>query len=281
MSAAAGIYGGALGFGLVVVASDFDGDGCLDLYVANDFQEDDFLYHNNCDGTFTEVGGTAMRHTSRSSMGVDAADFNNDGRPDIVSADMLPQREDILKSSATVESFALFNRKLEAGYHPQLARNALQLNRGIPSDGQLHVVQNGVPRFSDIGLLAGVAATDWSWAPLFADLDNDGRKDLFITSGIYRRPNDLDYLAFVASPVIQASLAKGVTRENLTLVDRMPRVPLPNHAYRNNGDLTFTNMTTAWGLAQLGFSNGAAYADLNNSGAPDLCHHRSPAGSDL
>jgi hypothetical protein len=274
VSAAAGIYGGALGFGLGVVASDFDGDGCLDLYVANDFQEDDFLYHNNCDGTFTEVGGTAMRHTSRSSMGVDAADFNNDGRPDIISADMLPEREDILKTSATVESFALFNRKLEAGYHPQLARNALQLNRGILPNGQPHVGQNGVPRFSDIGLLAGVAATDWSWAPLFADLDNDGRKDLFITSGIYRRPNDLDYLAYVASPVIQASFAKGITRENLTLVDRMPRVPVPNHAYRNNGDLTFTNVTTAWGLGQLGFSNGAAYVDLNNTGALDLVINR-------
>src|SRR6516162_5618932 len=101
----AGIYGGALGYGLGVVASDFDGDGCMDLYVANDFQEDDFLYHNNCNGTFTEVGGKALRHTSRSSMGVDAADFNNDGRPDIISADMLPEREDIFKTSATVESF--------------------------------------------------------------------------------------------------------------------------------------------------------------------------------
>ena len=175
VSAKAGIYGGVLGYGLGVVASDFDGDGCLDLYVANDFQEDDFLYRNNCNGTFTEVGGTAMRHTSRSSMGVDAADFNNDGRPDIVSADMLPEREDILKTSATIESFALYNRKLEAGYRPQLARNTLQLNRGTLSDGQAYGHgQDGVPRFSDIAPLAGVAATDWSWAPLFADLDNDG-----------------------------------------------------------------------------------------------------------
>src|SRR5207248_111736 len=127
---------------------------------------------------------------------------------------------------------------------------------------------------SDIGYLAGVAATDWSWAPLFADLDNDGRKDLFITSGIYRRPNDLDYLEYVGSPAIQASLAKGITRENFTLVRRMPHVPVPNHAFRNNGDLTFTNATETWGLGQLGFSNGAAYVDLNNSGALDLVVNR-------
>src|SRR6185295_18498791 len=182
VSAAAGIYGGVLGYGLGVVASDFDGDGCLDLYVANDFQEDDFLYHNTCTGTFTEVGRIAMRHTSRSSMGVDAADFNNDGRPDIVSADMLPEREEVLKTTATSETYDVYNRRLQAGYHPQFARNNLELNRG-----------NG--RFSDIGFLAGIAATDWSWAPLFADFDNDGMKDLFITNGVYRRPNDMDYIS--------------------------------------------------------------------------------------
>jgi len=261
VSAAAGIYGGALGYGLGVVASDFDGDGCMDLYVANDFQEDDFLYHNNCNGTFTEVGGTALRHSSRSSMGVDAADINNDGRPDLITADMLPPRQDILRTSATIESYGLYARKLEAGYHPQFARNTLQLNRGA-----------GV--FSDIGFLAGVAATDWSWAPLLADFDNDGRTDLFITSGIYRRPNDLDYLAYVANPAIQASLAKGITRENLTLVQRMPQVAIPNHLYRNNGDLTFTDVASSWGLGQSGFSNGAAYVDLNNSGALDLVVNR-------
>src|SRR5205823_2979377 len=150
-------------------------------------------------------------------------------RPDLFTADMLPQRQDILRTSATIESFGLYMRKLEAGYHPQFARNTLQLNRGAD-------------RFSEIGFLAGVAATDWSWAPLFADFDNDGRKDLFITSGIYRRPNDLDYLASVASPTIQASLAKGITRENLTLVQRMPRVAVPNHLYHNNGNLTFTDV---------------------------------------
>jgi hypothetical protein len=253
----AGIYGGVEGYGLGVVASDFNLDGCPDLFVANDFQENDFLYYNNCDGTFAESIATAMGHTSRFSMGVDAADFTNDGRPDLIVLDMLPEREDILKTSANAEGFDIERLKRKAGYHAQYARNTLHLNRGQG-------------RFSEIGYLAGVYATDWSWAPLFADLDNDGRKDLFITNGIYRRPNDLDYIDYVGNEAVQASLARGVTEENLTLLGKMPRIPLPNYAFRNNGDLTFTNVTGAWGLAQPGFSNGAAYVDLNNSGALDL-----------
>jgi hypothetical protein len=254
---AAGVRDRVGGFGLGVVASDLNLDGCPDLYVANDFQENDFLYINNCDGTFTESITRATGHTSRFSMGVDAADFDNDGRPDLIVADMLPDREDILKTSASSETFTLFNLRVAAGYHPQYARNTLQLNRGQG-------------RFSEIGYLAGVHATDWSWAPLFADLDNDGRKDLFITNGIYRRPNDLDYINYVGNEAVQASLAQGITRENLTLLQKMPQIPLANYAFRNNGDLTFTSMADAWGLAQPGFSNGAAYVDLNNSGALDL-----------
>ncbi|PYP41415.1 MAG: RNA-binding protein, partial [Gemmatimonadetes bacterium] len=253
----AGIYGGVEGFGLGVVASDLNLDGCPDLYVANDFQENDFLYFNNCDGTFTESIATATGHTSRFSMGVDAADFNDDGRPDLVVLDMLPEREEILKTSANAESYTLHDLKLRAGYRPQYARNTLQLNRG-----------GG--RFSEIGNLAGVQATDWSWAPLFADLDNDGRKDLFITNGIYRRPNDLDYINYVGNEAVQASLGESITSQNLALLEKMPRIPIPNYAFHNNGDLTFTNLAEAWGLARPGFSNGAAYADLNNSGALDL-----------
>ncbi|MEK7401899.1 MAG: VCBS repeat-containing protein [Gemmatimonadota bacterium] len=261
VSAKAGIFGGVEGYGLGVVASDLNLDGCIDLYVANDFQEDDFVYINNCNGTFTESVAKSMGHTSRFSMGVDAADINNDLRPDLITVDMLPEREVILKTSANAESRDLFNLKLEAGYHPQYARNALQLNRG-----------GG--RFSDIGYLAGVYATDWSWAPLFADLDNDGRKDLFVTSGIYRRPNDLDYINYVSNPAIQASLENGISEANLALLKKMPQIPLANHAYRNDGDLGFTNMADAWGLGQPGFSNGAVYVDLNNSGALDLVVNR-------
>lgn len=257
VSEKAGIYGGVEGYGLGVVASDFNFDGCPDLFITNDFQENDFLYINNCDGTFKESIASAMGHTSRFSMGVDAADFNNDGRPDLMVVDMLPEREEILKTSANAESFNVYNMKVKAGYHPQYARNTLQLNRG-----------GG--RFSEIGYLAGVYATDWSWSPLVADLDNDGRKDLFITNGIYRRPNDMDYINYVGNDAVQASLANGINEKNLALLAKMPQIPLAKFAYRNNGNLTFTNMAEAWGLAQPGFSNGAAYVDLNNTGALDL-----------
>jgi hypothetical protein len=257
----AGIYGGVEGYGLGVVASDLNLDGCVDLFVTNDFQENDFLYLNNCDGTFTESIARATGHTSRFSMGVDAADFNNDLRPDLVVLDMLPEREDILKTSANAEDFNIYDLKVKAGYHPQFARNTLQLNRGRG-------------RFSEIGYLAGIHATDWSWAPLFADLDNDGDKDLFITNGIYRRPNDLDYINYVSNIEIQKTLAMALpnqlTEKNLGLLQKMPRVPLANFAFRNNGDLTFTNQADSWGLSQPGFSNGAAYVDLDNDGALDL-----------
>ena len=257
VSAEAGIYGGIEGFGLGVVATDYDGDGCLDLYVANDFQEQDFLYHNECNGRFTERIASATRHTSRFAMGVDAGDVDNDGRPDLFVADMLPDREDVLKTSAATESWNLFNLRLKAGYHAQFARNTLQLNRG-----------GG--RFSDIAFLAGVAATDWSWAPLFADVDNDGRQDLFVSSGIYRRPNDLDYINFVGNDAQQAALANAVDEKALALLKRMPQVPVANHLFRNDGDLHFTDMAAAWGLGERGFSNGAIYVDLDNTGSLDL-----------
>lgn len=268
VSEAAGVFGGPDGYGLGVVVSDLDSDGCPDVFVANDFDESDFLYRNNCDGTFTESIAAAIGHTSRSSMGVDAADFTNDGRPDLIVLDMLPEREEILKSSANAEDFNIYHLKRQAGYHAQYARNTLHLNRGLG-------------RFSEIGYLAGVYATDWSWAPLFADLDNDGYKDLFVTNGIYRRPNDLDYISYVADRRIQAALEDGITEEFLgTLLEKMPQIRIPNYAYRNDGDLTFTNMADAWGLAQPGFSTGAVYVDLNNDGALDLVVNNinAPAG---
>ena len=262
VSERAHIYGGVEGYGLGVVATDVNLDGCPDLYVANDFQENDFLYINNCDGTFTESIARAVGHTSHASMGVDAADYNNDGRPDVMVLDMLPEREDVLKTSANADPWPIEHMKEQAGYYPQYARNTLQLNRGVVG---------GTVRFSEIGYLAGVHATDWSWAPLFADLDNDGNKDLFVTNGIYRRPNDLDYVAAVRDSAVQAALASGISSGLLRrLTHLMPHVPIANYAFRNNGNLTFTNMAQPWGLAQPGFSNGAVYADLNNSGALDL-----------
>jgi hypothetical protein len=268
VSQAAGVFGGVDGYGLGVVASDLNLDGCPDLFVSNDFDESDFVYINNCDGTFTESLETAVGHTSRSSMGVDAADVDNDGRPDVVVLDMLPAREEILKTAIHADDWTVDVLKRRAGFHPQVSKNVLHLNRGQG-------------RFSEIGYLAGVHATDWSWAPLFADLDNDGDKDLLVTTGIYRRPNDMDFLTFVADREVQASIADGMTDEQLaTLLEQMPHVPIPSYAYRNDGDLTFTDMAEPWGLAQPGFSTGAAYVDLNDDGALDLVVNNvnAPAG---
>ncbi len=257
VSEEAGIYGGPSGYGLGIAVSDFNRNGCLDIYIGNDFHESDFFYENTCDGTFTEAIDGTMGHTSYFTMGVDAADINNDGRVDLAALDMQPEREDILKTSVMAEGYDTYRFKLGLGYHPQYARNTLQLNRGLG-------------RFSDIGYLAGIHATDWSWSALFADLDNSGHKDLFISNGIYRRPNDLDYISYISNQAIQASLERGITQENLDLLEQMPQIRIPNYAYQNNGDLTFTNRAEDWGLADPGFSNGTAYVDLNNDGALDL-----------
>jgi len=252
----AGIYSGRTGYGLGVAVSDLDGNGCPDLYVANDFHEHDYLYYNECDGTFTEAIERATGHVSYSSMGVDAADYNNDGRPDVAVLDMLPFEEQILKTTAGADTRETYELKRRYGYHHQLDRNTLQLNQGNR-------------RFSEIGLLAGIAATDWSWAPLFADLNNDGRKDLFVTNGIVRRPNDLDYVQYASQPEAMRAL-EDLSKEDLSIQERLPKAPLPNFAFYNQGDLTFADSSARWGLDRSGISNGAAYADLNNDGALDL-----------
>lgn len=264
----AGIYGGPTGAGLGVVTSDFDRNGCPDLYVANDFFEHDYLYYNNCDGTFTEAIQEATSHVSYSSMGVDAADYNNDGRPDLAVLDMLPFQEDVLKTTEPSDDERTYRSRRRYGYHHQLDRNTLQLNQGNR-------------RFSEIGLLANVAATDWSWASLFADFDNSGRKDLFVTNGIYRRPNDLDYFEYALQRGRLEELRKGDSEPYKELRKRMPRVPSPNFVFHNDGDLTFSDSTEAWGLDQSGFSNGAAYADLDNDGSLDLVVNNVNASASL
>jgi hypothetical protein len=179
----AGIYNSQIGYGLGVNISDINNDGYPDIYIDNDFHENDYLYINNGNGTFSERLTEFIQHTSRSSMGNDVGDINNDGLLDIIVLDMLPEEEKIRKQSGGEDDYELYMLKLEHGYGYQFVRNTLQLNLG-----------GGM--FSEIGRLAGVYATDWSWSPLFCDVDNDGWKDLFITNGIYRRANDLDYVKF-------------------------------------------------------------------------------------
>ena len=262
VTAQAGITSGLSGYGLSVVASDLDGDGWPDLYVGNDFHENDFVYLNNADGTFREVSQTALGHASRFSMGADAGDVDGDGRPDLVVLDMLPSREEVLKTSAGDDTYDVAALKLRLGYGPQVSRNTLQLNRGRGPDG--------VPRFTDVAALAGVEATDWSWSALLVDLDLDGRRDLYVTNGIWRRPNDLDYINYIGGAAVQNALQRGPADDSLGLGERMPQVAIPNEAFRNRGDLGFEPVGPAWGLADDLFSNGATAADFDGDGDLDL-----------
>ncbi len=253
----AGIYSSQIGYGLGVSIADLTNDGFPDIYVSNDFHENDYLYINNGDGTFSEQLTEMIAQTSRSSMGNDVGDINNDGLLDVVVLDMLPDEERILKQSGGEDDYELFNIKLGFGYHHQYVRNTLQMNLG---EG----------KFSEIGRLAGIQATDWSWAPLFCDLDNDGWKDLFITNGIYRRANDLDYVQFLTGGSRYSSPGDNRGLTNRELYEKMPLYPNVNYLYKNNGDLTFTNMSPSWGIITRSFSNGSAYADLDNDGDLDL-----------
>ena len=195
VSAETGIFQSNLGYGLGIAVADFNNDGWEDVYVGNDFHENDYYYLNNKNGTFKESGGNHFGHYSRFSMGNDAADYNNDGQIDIVTVDMLPPDEKILKTYGSDENADIFKFKLQSnGFQYQCSRNCLHRNNG---DGK---------SYSDVALMAGVSATDWSWCPLFADFDNDGLKDLFISSGIVKRPVDLDYIRFRIRSVQQKEL---------------------------------------------------------------------------
>jgi hypothetical protein len=278
VSAEAGIYGSALGYGLGVAVGDINWDGYPDIYISNDFHEDDYLYYNNGDGTFTEAMRQSMEHVSLASMGNDLADFNNDGLLDVVVLDMMPEKEEIRQSSVSADPYDIYDTKLQFGYYHQLRRNTLQLNRGPALKGD-KASKATIHLFSEIGQLAGIHATDWSWACLFVDLDNDGHKDLFVTNGIFRRPNDLDYLKYIkqmASHLETGGRAghRAVTpiqKDTLAEVVRhAPSVPEANYAFHSRGDLTFVNRAVEWGLGDPGFSSGAAYADFDNDGDVDL-----------
>ncbi|HVY75359.1 MAG TPA: VCBS repeat-containing protein [Puia sp.] len=247
------------GFGHAATVCDINGDGWKDIYISDDFVSNDILYINNHDGTFTNRVRDYFKHTSYNSMGQDVVDINNDGLPDAIVLDMNPEdnyrKKKMLASNGylTYQNFSLY------GYQYQYVRNSLQLNQG-KSIGENDSL--GIPVFSDISLLSGIAQTDWSWGPLVADFDNDSYRDLVITNGFPRDVSDHDFMAY------RARFNGLVSKQQL--VDQIPQVKLHNYAFRNNGDLSFSDKSTDWGLATPTYSNGIAYADFDNDGALDM-----------
>jgi len=262
ISEQAHIDGSGLNFGLSVAISDLNGDGWPDIYVTNDYDERDFMYLNKHDGTFREVLTKATGHISEFAMGSDIADYNNDGLPDIAVLDMLPEDNHRQKLLRGPDNYDKYTMRADHGFGHQQMRNTLQLNNGLNSDS--------IPLFSEIGQLAGMSNTDWSWAPLFADFDNDGWKDLFISDGIFRDMTNLDFVKYTSGYSVGQAEKAGDKFEMWKLVRQMPSTKLSNYVFRNNGDLSFDNKTAEWGFTRKAISNGAAYADLDNDGDLDL-----------
>lgn len=257
VSEQAGIYGSVIGFGLGITVGDVNGDGWEDIYVSNDFFERDYLYLNKRDGTFHECLTEQMQSISGASMGADLADINNDGFNDLFVTEMLPRDESRLKSVTTFEDWSRYQYGVQNGYYHQFTRNTFQLN-------------NGDSTFSEIGRLAGVEASDWSWGALFFDMDNDGLRDLFIANGIYQDLTNQDYLQYVSNEEVVKSIVTNNKVDYKKLIDLIPSNPVPNQAYKNQGGLSFQFQSDAYGLGTPGFSNGAAYGDLDNDGDLDL-----------
>ena len=257
VSARAGIFGGANGYGLGVATVDFNNDGFTDIYVCNDFHEDDYYYINNGNGTFSEQLKRKFGHTSRFSMGVDVADINQDGFMDILTLDMVPEDEKILKASVGDETLDMLKMRTQRlGYHYQFSRNMLQLN------------QQG-DYFSEIALFSGIAATDWSWSPLFADYDQDGYQDVFISNGIPKRPNDLDYIKYISNQEIKAKLAANKQMDQEVL-HKMPSGAVPHRIFKGGFGIKFQDMGDQWLPNEPTVATASAYADLDNDGDLDL-----------
>ena len=247
---------GQFGYGLAVSVADINKDGWDDLYISNDFFEDDYLYINQKNGTFKEKAKSYFSQVSQFSMGNDIADLNHDGYPEIMTLDMLPEKESILKRSKGSTSLNVLNRKRSMGYLDQFSRNHLQLNTGDDA-------------FLEIAQLSGVDATDWSWSILFSDFDLDGFQDIHITNGIYRRPNDADYINFTSSEDIKRklNLTKLLDSEALS---KMPLGEVPNKIFQGHDNLRFTDKTHQWFKSTPSLSNGCAIADFDLDGDLDI-----------
>ncbi|AYN68328.1 RNA-binding protein [Euzebyella marina] len=251
-----GLISNVLGFGLGVAVSDVNNDTWPDLYITNDFNEQDYLYINNQDGTFTESLEKFIGHTSHFSMGSDIADINNDGYPEIMTLDMLPEGNFRQKMVSGPDNYDKFQFLVKSGFYHQSMRNMMHLN-------------NQGNSFSEIGQLSGIHSTDWSWAPLWVDLDNDGLKDLFITNGVKRDYTNMDFMNYA----VQQKMEENKVGAEMAINDLLKHIPSSieeNYTYKNNGNLSFSKMNEAWGLDQKTLSNGAAYADLDNDGDFDL-----------
>ncbi|MCC7052165.1 MAG: VCBS repeat-containing protein [Gemmatimonadaceae bacterium] len=258
VSVKAGIYGSEVGFALGLGTSDLTGDGWPDIYVSNDFFEHDYLYVNRHDGTFSEQMLQRVANGSYFSMGMDIADADNDGQPDIYTTDMLPEDQYRLRTTSSFDGWDVYQAKLRNDYGHQFMRNMLQRNN---ADGT----------FSDVGQMAGVSRTDWSWSALIADLDLDGRKDIYVTNGLMRDVTSQEYLSFIANNTETAkNMTSGGTVDFMALTNAMSTTPIPDYAFRNDGGLHFSNQAAAWGLAQPNISSGTAYGDLDGDGALDL-----------
>ena len=253
----AGIHGSLISFGLGVSVGDINGDGYPDVFVSNDSYERDYLYINQRNGTFKDEMEDWTQHTSFSSMGADIADINNDGYPDLFTTDMLPLNDHRLKTTGAFDNIDLFNAKLNAGFYYQYTQNCLQLND-----------RNGM--FKEIANYSGVCASDWSWGALMFDMDNDGWNDIYVCNGVNRDVTNLDFMNFFADETYHKMVLSGKKKEVDELLRQIPRTPLLNKVYHNNGNLKFTDIGETWGLTEPSFSNGAAYGDLDNDGDLDL-----------
>ncbi len=253
-----GINSSIIGYGLGICVADINLDGYPDIYIGNDFHENDYLYINQRNGSFKDELTNAMMHTSQFSMGVDVADVNNDAQPEIISMDMLPEDPYILKRSLGEDAFDIFSFKIRHGYNYQYARNTLQYNNG-----------NGL--FSELGLYAGVYATDWSWAPLWLDFDNDGLKDLFISNGIPKRLNDIDYVNYASNDELQQKIRENKLQDNdFALIEKFPQIKLRNKFFINTGNLKFNDAAASIKNDKETFSNGTVAADFDNDGDIDI-----------